>query len=107
MQITEHGSQRNTDALHRLQLSALIDDQSRRSGRCAGPNDQFQGRHSDIAAMGTLVEVGHEYCRTGSITVIALRQYRGQYNLLTAGAQRAKMHETKAKKLSANDPAKA
>ena len=60
MQITEHGSQRNTDALHRLQLSALIDAESRRSGRCVGPNDQFQGQHSDITAMGALVETGHE-----------------------------------------------
>ena len=107
MQITEHGSQRNTDALHRLQLSTLIDGQSRRSGRCADPNDQFQGQHSDIAAMGALVEVGHECSRTGSIADIALRQYSGEYYLLTAGAQRAKMQETKAKKLSTNDQAKA
>ena len=107
MQITEHDSQRNTDALHRLQLSALIDGQSRRSGRCAGPNDKFQGKHTDITAMGALVEVGHECSRTGSITVIALRQHRGEYYLLTTGTQRTKMHETKAKKLSANDPTKA
>ena len=57
--------------------------------------------------MGALVEVGHGYSRTGPIADIALRQYRGEYYLLTAGAHRTKMHETKAKKLSANDPTKA
>ena len=72
MQITEHGSQRNTDALHCLQLFALTDAESRRSGRSVGPNDQFQGQHSDITAMGALVEIGHEYLRAGSITVIAV-----------------------------------
>ena len=72
MQITEHGSQRNTDAFYRLQLSALIDAESRRSGRCAGANDQFQGQHTDIATMGTLVEIGHECRRAGSINVIAV-----------------------------------
>ena len=72
MQITEHGSQRNTDALHRLQLPSPIDAQRRRSGRCAGPADQFQGQHTDITAMGALAEIEHEYRRAGSINVIAV-----------------------------------
>ena len=72
MQITEHGSQGNIDALHRLQLSTLIDAESRRSGRCTGSNDQFQGKHSDIAAMGATIEIRLEQSRAGSIVVIAL-----------------------------------